>query len=97
MTWTADMHPDLPLGPPALMTAYTASDQYSPQTLCAFEKAVGAEGCVKDKKEQRSKYLDQSHKVKEGADGHEHGKGIEFKVQEADVKKGQADWKGEMA
>ncbi|KAK8847344.1 hypothetical protein IAR55_005201 [Kwoniella newhampshirensis] len=54
-TWQYDVHPDLPLGPPQIMMAYTADEQVDKDLLQKRDKDLGVDSTAK--KELRANYL----------------------------------------
>lgn len=68
-TWQFDVHPDLPLGPPQLMMAYTDDSQVDRQALKERDEALGVS--TEAKREVRKGYLkkeDLDRPLAEGAD-----------------------------
>ncbi|XAO23649.1 hypothetical protein I312_102429 [Cryptococcus bacillisporus CA1280] len=68
-TWQFDVHPDLPLGPPQLMMAYTDDSQLDRQALKERDEALGVS--TEAKREVRKGYLkkeDLERPPAEGAD-----------------------------
>ncbi|GAA6059632.1 hypothetical protein JCM10212_004135 [Sporobolomyces blumeae] len=95
-TWSIDSTPQLPLGPPRLMHAFTADGQIDNETLKTFTEAQGQD--IEHKRKVRQGYLDYSYKKAEGADDWEKtGKAIQLKPVEVEYVKaeaGGAKWKG---
>ncbi|WVQ85685.1 hypothetical protein IAT38_007851 [Cryptococcus sp. DSM 104549] len=54
-TWQFDIHPDMPLGPPALMLAYTEDSQVDKAVLKERDEALGVS--TEAKKAVRAQYL----------------------------------------
>lgn len=83
-TWQFDIHPELPLGPPALMMSYTSDDQVPRELVRERDKRYGVDS--EKKKELRKGYLPE-HKTATGADAwEEEGKAIVFQSVEESVK-----------
>ena len=79
------------------MDSCRSTDSLSPSLVSAFEQARGGgAGYLKQKSEERAKYLDRDYKVKPGCDAScsASGKAPEFVAVQTEVKKGQAEWKG---
>lgn len=91
-TWQNDISPDLPLGPPRLMMAFTEDGQVDPATMAALDKVQGV--TTEHKRELRKGYLDLEYEVKKGADSWKGGKAVELVPREEEVKMGVAKWKG---
>ncbi|TCD68892.1 hypothetical protein EIP91_009442 [Steccherinum ochraceum] len=85
-TWASDIHPDLPLGPPNLMMAYTQDGQGPPPDVLKERD----EHCGMDtprKKSLRAEYLPTYETVK-GSDEWEHtGKAVSFEPVEREIQK----------
>ncbi len=76
-TWQYDIHPDLPLGPPSLMMAYTKDGQGPPpDMLQARDEESGAS--TEEKRKLRAVYLPPYEKAKEADQWESTGKGIAF-------------------
>lgn len=83
-TWLFDEHPDLPLGPPALMMSYTKDGQAPEDLVKARDERYGVS--TEAKKELRKGYLP-PYEVVEGADAWEtSGKVIVLEARERNVK-----------
>ncbi|GAA5831033.1 hypothetical protein JCM11251_005116 [Rhodosporidiobolus azoricus] len=96
-TWAVDESPNVPLGPPSLMMAFTADGQVDPATVSTRDSVESRS--TDHKRELRAKYLDLSYEPLPGADQPmKTGKGIKLVPQEVDVEKpsgaDQATWKG---
>ncbi|EGN95371.1 hypothetical protein SERLA73DRAFT_141978 [Serpula lacrymans var. lacrymans S7.3] len=84
-TWPFDTSPELPLGPPNLMMAYTQDGQVAADKLKAREERTGVS--IEAKKKLRAGYLPPYERA-EGADQWENsGKGISFNAKEVEIKK----------
>ncbi|VDB84576.1 unnamed protein product [Peniophora sp. CBMAI 1063] len=64
-TWQFDVHPDLPLGPPALMMSYTSDDQVPYDLVRERDERYGVN--TEEKRKLRKGYLPEYETVK-GAD-----------------------------
>lgn len=84
-TWAYDIHPDLPLGPPNLMMAYTDDGQGPPpELLKTRDEKSGMNTAAK--KELRAGYLPPYEKA-DGADEWEKtGKAVVFQPKEVNLK-----------
>lgn len=84
-TWAYDIYPDLPLGPPNLMMAYTGDGQGPPpEVLKTRDEKCGMD--TEAKRKLRASYLP-SYEKEAGADDWETtGKGISFEVARKDIK-----------
>ncbi|KDQ60748.1 hypothetical protein JAAARDRAFT_31721 [Jaapia argillacea MUCL 33604] len=79
-TWAIDVTPDLPLGPPNLMMAYTGDGQIDQQLLRKRDETWGMD--TESKRKLRAGYLPHYERVS-GADmWEETGKGLVFEVAE---------------
>ena len=67
-TWQFDKHPDLPLGPPALMMSYTADDQVPNDLVRERDERYGVD--TEKKRDLRKGYLPE-YEVAKGADAWE--------------------------
>lgn len=82
-TWLFDEHPDLPLGPPALMMSYTKDGQVPPDLVKARDERYGVS--TDAKRELRQGYLP-PYEVAPGSDAWEtSGKAIIFDARETTV------------
>ncbi|TFY74614.1 hypothetical protein EWM64_g9400 [Hericium alpestre] len=82
-TWAIDIHPELPMGPPSLMMAYTGDGQMDSQMLNVRDKKYGMD--TQKKRELRKQYLPPYEKHR-GADAWEQsGKAVAFKAVEEDL------------
>ena len=80
-TWAIDLSPELPLGPPSLMMAYTADGQGPPPEMIRKRDTESGQDTAA-KREVRKGYLP-SYEKAEGADAWERsGRGIAFSVDE---------------
>jgi hypothetical protein len=83
-TWAFDIHPDLPLGPPQLMMAYTGDNQANPAMVQRRDEATGQS--TEAKRQLRAGYLPPYTPVS-GADAWESsGKAIVLEPVEREVK-----------
>ncbi|EJF65924.1 hypothetical protein DICSQDRAFT_143283 [Dichomitus squalens LYAD-421 SS1] len=85
-TWQYDIHPDLPLGPPTLMTSYTRDGQGPPEDMVKKrDEETGQDTSVK--KEVRKGYLPPYETMVGSSDSlQEGGRGIVFEVKEVSAK-----------
>ncbi|KAK9896610.1 DUF1264-domain-containing protein [Cystobasidium minutum MCA 4210] len=87
-TWQYDVHPELPLGPPQMMLAFTAPGQADEELVKKRDTALGISS--DDKHEQRKEWLDPpmgQYKKPEGADQWTvDGKSIQLEVKEVNMK-----------
>ncbi|KAI0703640.1 DUF1264-domain-containing protein [Cytidiella melzeri] len=83
-TWAYDEHPDLPLGPPNLMMAYTRDGQGPPpDVLEARDEETGMS--TEDKRKLRAVYLPAYEKSQAADQWERTGKGISFEAIEKDI------------
>ncbi|KXN84567.1 hypothetical protein AN958_12313 [Leucoagaricus sp. SymC.cos] len=75
-TWAIDVSPDLPLGPPNLMAAYTSDDQVPTETVKARDTRLGVS--TEAQKEYRRSYLPKYEKNEEADEWEKSGKGLQF-------------------
>lgn len=88
-TWQFDLHPDLPLGPPQLMMAYTDDSQVDRQLLKERDEALGVS--TEAKRKVRKGYLkkeDLERPPAEGADPCWNGKLGQWEYVEKEKEKG---------
>jgi hypothetical protein len=83
-TWAYDEHPDLPLGPPNLMMAYTKDGQGPPpEMLKARDDETGTS--TEEKRKLRATYLPWYEKSKDADQWETSGKGVVFEVKEKEL------------
>ncbi|KAL1944503.1 hypothetical protein VTO73DRAFT_2933 [Trametes versicolor] len=83
-TWAIDTFPELPLGPPNLMIAYTRDGQGPPEEMIKKRDAEWGQDTVA-KRESRKEYLPQYEKA-DGADEWEStGRAVRFNVEEVSM------------
>jgi len=84
-TWQVDIHPDLPLGPPNLMTSYTGDGQGPPSEMIkARDEKFGMN--TEAKRKLRAGYLPEYEKRADADQWEESGKGLVFEARESDIK-----------
>ena len=81
-TWAIDVSPELPLGPPNLMMAYTADGQGPPAEMIKSRDAASGQN-TSVKREVRKGYLSPYEKAKGADEWEKSGRGIAFSVNEA--------------
>lgn len=85
-TWAFDIHPELPLGPPNLMMAYTQDGQGPPQPLLEErDKRYGMDTAAK--RSLRAGYLPQYETAKGADEWVGTSKAVSFEPVERDIQK----------
>ncbi|KIJ69235.1 hypothetical protein HYDPIDRAFT_80637 [Hydnomerulius pinastri MD-312] len=84
-TWAYDQHPDLPLGPPQLMMAYTRDDQLSTEAVKERDQRSGISS--EAKKKYRVGYLPKYEKNEKADQWEKSGTGIVFETKEVEIQK----------
>lgn len=84
-TWAFDESPELPLGPPQLMMAFTRDDQASEETIRRRDERSGISTSAKRK--LREGYLPPYQKDKKADQWEKSGTGIVFKPEEVQIQK----------
>ena len=83
-TWQYDIHPDLPLGPPALMMSYTRDGQGPPESLVkARDEKYGMD--TASKRRLRADYLPPYEKSVDADQWESTGKTVVFEAHEHDL------------
>jgi hypothetical protein len=96
-TWNFDSSPNVPLGPPSLMMAFTADGQVDPTLISTRDEIE--QRSTEHKRELRAGYLDLSYEPLEGCDqAMKTGKGLRLEAKEVEVarptKDSPAKWEG---